>query len=358
MGVKKMLVAVKAGRLVLADNAQEKTGYRCPGCNELVILRRGRHKIAHFAHRPGSKCRLGEGETSEHLLGKRQLLQWYRQQGYQVKLEAYLPQIAQRPDLLLTEKDRRVAIEFQCSPLSLERLRERNAGYRQCGISFHWLLGAPYQKRRLQMAKVAQFTQEVAGRPVLLFWDTRVGRLLVQRDLLRCSFVHGTEMGPVMMIRAQIHHLNGIQYGRGGGVIVRQMLTSLPGHYPLAACPLVCHDTVPTWPVLDEPVIMWRIRVVMALIHQPVFTFWSQANWREWLAVMAADHWLNFGCLDGQSLRDNLLVIFTQELLRERVLIACPDGYILFQHPVWFTSVPEKLKYLERGGFSRISALK
>lgn len=352
-----MLVAMKEGQLVLADEAMGRTGYCCPGCHEPVILRRGRHKIAHFAHRPGSQCRLSEGETAEHLLGKRQLFQWYRQQGRSVALEVYLTQIAQRPDLLLTDGGQRVAIEFQCSLLSLHRLRERNAGYRQCGIGFHWLLGAPYQRRQLHRGKVAQFTQWVGGQPGLLFWDTRLGRLVISRDFAQCSFIHGTGTSRLGVIKIQIHRLDGLQYGHGA-MTARQLLADLPAHRPLAACPLVCHDTVPTWPVLDEPVIMWRIRVIEELTNLPVFYYWSKAAWQAWLKATGAEHWLGFGCIDGCALRQALLVALTHDLLARRILLACPGGYLLFQHPRWFTNVQEKLNLLARGGLLSPGALK
>ena len=352
-----MLVAMKDGQLVFADEATGRTGYCCPGCHEPVILRRGQHKIAHFAHRPVSQCQLSEGETTEHLLGKRQLFQWYRQQGRSVALEVYLAQIAQRPDLLLTDGDQRVAIEFQCSPLSLHRLRERNAGYRQCGIAVHWLLGAPYQRRRLQRGKVAQFTQWVGGRPGLLFWDTRLGHLVVRRDFVWCSFIRGTGMSRLMVIKTQIHHLANLQYGYGA-MAARQLLADLPEHRPLAACPLVCHDTVPTWPVLDEPVIMWRIRVIEGLIGLPIFYYWSKTAWQAWLKATAAKHWLGFGCIDGGALRQALLAALTHDLLAMRILLACPGGYLLFQYPRWFTNVQEKLNLLARGGLLPPGALK
>lgn len=347
-----MLVAMKNGWLVLADEAKGRTGYCCPDCHEPVILRRGRHKIAHFAHRPGSHCRLSEGETAEHLLGKRQLFQWYRQKGRQVALEVYLPRIAQRPDLLLTDNDQRVAIEFQCSPLSLKRLRERNAGYRRCGIAFHWLLGAPYQRRRLQRAKVAQFTQWINGRPGLLFWDTRLGRLVVKHNFARCSFIHGVGQQQLMIVKTQAHYLDDLQYGHGA-MAARQLLFDLPDHRPLAACPMVCHDVIPTWPVLDEPVIMWRIRVAEALINLPIFHYWSRQDWQIWLNTMAAKHWLGFGCIDGQLLHQTLFASLTHDLLTARILITCPGGYLLFQYPHWFINLQEKMNFLARGGFDR-----
>lgn len=348
-----MLVAMKAGHLILAERACGRDGYSCPGCHEPVILRRGRHKIAHFAHRPGSHCQLGEGETPEHLLGKRQLLQWYQQQGRRVELEVYLPQINQRPDLLLTDGNRRVAIEFQCSPLSLQRLLERNAGYRRCGIHYHWLLGEPYQKRHLQAAKVAQFTQEVGGAPALFFWDTRAGRLLVKRDLACCSFIRHSILGPRAITRYQMQRLNALQYGRGQHpTAILQLVADLPKHCPLAACPLVCHDIVPSWPTLDEPVILWRIQVVKVLMNQPLFHYWSDEDWQARVGGITGAHWLGYGCLDASGMHCRLIAAFTADLLSWRVLLACPGGYLLFKYPQWFANVQEKLNLLNRGGLS------
>lgn len=354
-----MLVAMKKGQLILAEDVHNKDGYSCPGCGEPVILRRGHHKIAHFAHRPGSQCRLGEGETAEHLLGKQQLFQWYQQQGRHVELEVYLPSINQRPDLLLTDGNRRVAIEFQCSPLSLQRLLERNTGYRQCGICFHWLLGAPYQGRRLQSAKIAQFTQEVGGHPGLFFWDTRVGRLVVKRDLVRCSFIRHPAMEPRAMVKYQMRRLSALQYGRGQCPLsIRQLVVSLPGHRPLATCPLVCHDVIPSWPTLDEPVILWRIRIIAWLMDQPLFHYWSYQDWEEWLYELTGNHWLGYGCLDAATIHQQLITAFTNDLLSYRILLACPGGYLLFKYPRWFANVPEKINLLDRGGLLQAITLK
>lgn len=353
-----MLVATKAGRLVLAENASGKNGYFCPGCGEPVILRKGQHKIAHFAHRPGSKCQLGEGETAEHLLGKRQLFQWYQQQGRHVELEVYLPRVNQRPDLLLVDGKKKVAIEFQCSPLSLQRLLERNTGYRRCGMQFHWLLGAPYQGRHLRSAKIAQFTQEVAGRPGLLFWDTRVGRLVVKRDLARCSFIRQPGLGPRATIKYQMRRLNALQYGSGHSLPVQQLVGELAAYRPLAACPLVCHDVMPSWPTLDEPVILWRMRVIRALVKRPLFCYWPVDVWQEWVAEVASNHWLGYGCIDATIMHQQAITALTADLLSYQYLLACPGGYLLFRYPRWFDSVQEKMNLLNRGGFSQANALK
>src|SRR5699024_9596828 len=104
--------------LVLAANAAAGDGYYCPACHQPVYLRRGRGKVAHFAHRPGADCAVSEGETSAHLRGKQQLFNYFQVQGLRPRLEVYLPVINQRPDILVWRDRRLVAVEFQCSPLT------------------------------------------------------------------------------------------------------------------------------------------------------------------------------------------------------------------------------------------------
>lgn len=60
------LGALLDDKYVLPYNAEKGVGYRCPGCNESVIIRKGNIKKHHFAHKPDSKCKFynhpGEGE--------------------------------------------------------------------------------------------------------------------------------------------------------------------------------------------------------------------------------------------------------------------------------------------------------
>ncbi len=121
----------------------------CPGCKEPVMLKKGTLKLPHFAHFAHAACAsFSEGETREHLSNKF-LLQVWSGTG---KLEAYLPQLKQRPDLLVD----RLAIEVQCSPLSLERMIERTQNYQRHGYFPWWLLGlklTPHKRwRSLQKA--------------------------------------------------------------------------------------------------------------------------------------------------------------------------------------------------------------
>ncbi|WP_449366761.1 competence protein CoiA [Virgibacillus xinjiangensis] len=83
-----------------------------------------------------------------HEWGKLQLYRWLQAQRLQVELEAYLPEIHQRPDLLLTLPGRRIAIEYQCAKIPISQLNERNRGYIDEGIIPLWILGEKRMNRR------------------------------------------------------------------------------------------------------------------------------------------------------------------------------------------------------------------
>lgn len=116
--------------------------FYCPGCHQAVRLKNGPILSAHFAHISGDVCEsFSEGETEEHLKGKKIIAEWCERSSIPYELEAYLPKLKQRPDLLI---DKRLAIEFQCSPLSLERFKERTEGYLSNGYEVIWVLGRRY----------------------------------------------------------------------------------------------------------------------------------------------------------------------------------------------------------------------
>ncbi|WP_010283339.1 competence protein CoiA [Bacillus timonensis] len=105
-------------------------------------------KTHHFAHLKGAECTVKtEPETEYHLNGKRQLYHWFQAQGYDVKLEPFLPDISQRPDLLVTLENKRYAIEYQCSQIDYQLFKKRSDSYKNIGIVPIWILGAKWFKR-------------------------------------------------------------------------------------------------------------------------------------------------------------------------------------------------------------------
>lgn len=143
--------------------------YYCPGCQEAVFLKKGTHKMAHFSHYPGSNCQqFSEGETLEHVQGKLWLHQLFSRSFAKVELEPYLPELQQRPDLLLP--DQRLAIEFQCSPIPIDLVAERTAGYQKHHYRVIWIAGSPVMasKSLTALQKSLLFSHQ-ASSPKLLY---------------------------------------------------------------------------------------------------------------------------------------------------------------------------------------------
>lgn len=147
-----LLAKNAAGKIVEATRLTDRqANYICPMCEQEVFLKRGELKVPHFAH--FKKCLVNcftEGETQAHLTGKQKLKELFERLGYTVQLEAYLPKLQQRPDVLAISKSKKqyLAIEYQCSLISAEQLAGRTQGYLQAGYFPLWLFGEKYYNKR------------------------------------------------------------------------------------------------------------------------------------------------------------------------------------------------------------------
>ena len=162
------------GNLVLASEYQYQTRRKiyCPGCSQKVIFKCGLEKIPHFAHCKNQDCQhFSEGETKEHLEGK-QLLKKLLPADTQV--EAYLPSLAQRPDLLW----RNLAIEFQCSPLSRQRFTARTQNYLEHNYHPWWIVGRRFFPNKICSQLAKGCLQDSPVGPVLWGLDVKKGEIL------------------------------------------------------------------------------------------------------------------------------------------------------------------------------------
>ena len=118
----------------------------CPTCKQDVDLKIGSMISAHFAHKKDGECPTVKGshESDYHMKGKRDLYQWFSsQKGVEsVKLEPYLQETKQRPDLFIEYDHKKIAVEYQCSAIDVRTLRNRSQLYQHEGISYLWILGA------------------------------------------------------------------------------------------------------------------------------------------------------------------------------------------------------------------------
>lgn len=191
----------------------EKQTFTCPACGSRVIAKAGTKLIPHFAHHQADSCiTSANGESDYHEQGKLLLYQWLKAQQLQVKLEAYLPEIQQRPDILLTVNKKTIAIEYQCARIPPEVIIKRNNGYKRAGITPIWIMGEQLLKRKstngfkldsfLQLF-IHQFTS--ATPPIIYFFCPHTTQLINLMDIY--SVGNGLAFGFI-----QIRTLQAIQF--------------------------------------------------------------------------------------------------------------------------------------------------
>ncbi|WP_067729586.1 competence protein CoiA [Oceanobacillus damuensis] len=178
-------------RDVIEKLRKEGEKYYCPVCEQPVIMKAGWKITAHFAHQTESNCPSREGgEGIYHEQGKLLLYHWLKKYKMDVTLEAYLPEIQQRPDILISLHNKKIAIEYQCARISAEEVRKRNAGYKTAGIFPIWILGANHFKRySANTFRLDQFThqfihQHTPETPfVLYYFDPHTSDVAIVHDI-------------------------------------------------------------------------------------------------------------------------------------------------------------------------------
>ncbi|MBA3816550.1 MAG: hypothetical protein H0X29_08545 [Parachlamydiaceae bacterium] len=139
-------------KVIYAGHADKHINYICLECAQVVRLRSGFHRQAHFYHlQPNHKCRLN-GKSMSHLM-----LQHYLESVLpkgEVQLEHRFPLIQRIADVAwITEK---IIFEVQCSPISAAEVLQRNADYASQGYQVVWLLHENrYNQKRLSAAEDA-----------------------------------------------------------------------------------------------------------------------------------------------------------------------------------------------------------
>lgn len=120
----------------------------CPDCGKPYEYCHGQIIPPYFRHKEKDKECDGiysESETAEHINGKKILYNWLlglQENGIisNVKLESYIKETKQRPDIYFEKDTERFVIEFQCSPIASEYL-ERHELYKLAGVNDIWILG-------------------------------------------------------------------------------------------------------------------------------------------------------------------------------------------------------------------------
>ncbi|WP_047982377.1 competence protein CoiA [Ornithinibacillus contaminans] len=238
--------------------------FYCPTCNSKVMIKAGTKSIPHFSHYSTADCPSSEGGEGEyHEKGKLALFQWLQNQGLQVSLEEYIPQIQQRPDIYLQYKEKKIAIEYQCARIPIHTIQQRTNGYIKVGIMPVWILGVNHLKRKSKnVIQVDQFIQQfihVYPRKrlsVIYFFDPHTNHL-----------IHATDLFPIKHSRVianlTIKKLHTIPF---------LQLFNLTRANPLC--------------MLEE----WKKAKFKFRMHQPRRVYGKERAWYQWL-YLKGTHW-------------------------------------------------------------------
>jgi hypothetical protein len=134
-----------------AREATTARTYTCVGCGEPAILKRGKVKIAHFAHRKGGECSQTSGESDEHREAKMAIYDALRADPRVSAVQMEKPLGASRPDVYFEQGRVRVAIEVQRTNITINDMMVRTEAYARAGIAVLWIcLGRPARLKSWQ----------------------------------------------------------------------------------------------------------------------------------------------------------------------------------------------------------------
>jgi competence protein CoiA len=347
-----MFVSLDANgaRCTLTSHAQatdlRRSGaqFFCPACHGEVIIRNGTQIPAHFAHRSNA-CTASEPESGEHLQGKLLLAEMGRSSGWNAELEVYVPEIKQRIDVLLTRGDKRVALEFQCSPIAVPLLAARTAGYRHINLPVRWILGHRYNR----LGAALKFAvQDDAGHLCTEHLDVQRKELRLRVDL-HSNFCAEQVSWPVptqLKVTGQMPDLvksaNSVTAALHyrSPKIVRLQNACYARGLNLAGCPWVVHAHCLELAGLALP--EWALRVywLLQFTGRPISAhanaqFWAQAVQKRKMPL-----------IDWSAYVARITPMFCSELEKSGFLIAECGGWQWCKPPVWYPDIDHKLAAL------------
>ncbi|EOS8270193.1 TPA: competence protein CoiA [Bacillus cereus] len=167
---------------------RKRENFFCIACGKKVLMRLGKQKKWHFAHKKEDSClAFYEAESKYHRHGKELLYRWFKRQNFHVDIEHYLPEIQQRPDIFIERAGRKVAIEYQCANLSIEQLYKRTYSYWRAGIQVIWIIGGNQLKKHsaywMKFSSLMAFSLQSYPQPLLIFFCSK------QKSFMKCAFL-------------------------------------------------------------------------------------------------------------------------------------------------------------------------
>jgi len=111
----------------------------CPECARAALLRKGRIKSHHFAHKPPVLCEYGRGETEAHRKCKTAIFEALRAYPGVSNADIEHRLGAVRPDVYAVFNGQPIAIEVQRSQLTIPVIEARTEAYHRLNVPVLWL---------------------------------------------------------------------------------------------------------------------------------------------------------------------------------------------------------------------------
>ncbi len=172
----------------LLHRMRQKERFFCVACGKEVLMKLGKQKSWHFAHKKVDSClAFYEAESMYHRHGKELVYRWLKRQKFHVDIEHYLSEIQQRPDIFVERDGRNIAIEYQCANISVEQLYKRTYSYWQASIQVIWIIGGNQLKKQsaywMQFSSLLAFSLQSYPQPFLIFFCPK------QKSFMKCAFI-------------------------------------------------------------------------------------------------------------------------------------------------------------------------
>jgi Competence protein len=127
-------------KLYAWSTEKDEAPFYCPECKDQCLLRKGKIRAAHFAHKPPVTCEYGAGESEIHYRIKRELYEYLSSQKNCELCDIERSLDGVRPDVSLHINKRRVAIEVQNSKIDIQTIYRRMMRYKALGIYVLWII--------------------------------------------------------------------------------------------------------------------------------------------------------------------------------------------------------------------------
>jgi competence CoiA-like predicted nuclease len=182
--------------------------FYCLTCAEEVVLKLGDRQAWHFSHRQNSLCseRYHCNESADHKAAKLEVYRWLESYKLKPKIEHYLEDVRQRPDVYVKINDRKVALELQRSYLNRGHFLKRYFSYKDHDYETIWIgiLSKPIQRAiyYYPLSHVDSLLIRPSPFPHAIYYSLVAHRWMVFSDFFyitpRKTFVRVTTIPPTM----------------------------------------------------------------------------------------------------------------------------------------------------------------